>query len=342
MDVKQIFGKHYQRIFTEVIWRSVIAGATVCFGVDMIFLALHWLLEFGTVWMGIAIGVPCGALTAILLYFFKYRLTDRAVARRIDRYGLEERMITMVELSNDDSYIAELQRKDAIDSLAGLSQKNIKFHISTVLTVLATAFLTLSISLTALGILAGAGKIPYGKELIGSGADGSFEVVYSAEVGGWIIGEQRQTVKIGGATVAVRAVAENGFVFVGWSDGNTYPERYEDDVRSDMTFKAVFVKIDDVDSDDDDSDAADDLPYGEVIEESGGGDSNDPNGETPKDDGQGNGSGKWQDRNQFIDGATYYRDYLEFYYQYAMGIFDSDIEIPQEIIEFFEMYFNGI
>ncbi len=342
MDTKQIFGKHHRHLTTEKIWNSVLAGLSVCFGVNTVFLALYWFFAFGKVWLGTAIGIPFGAAFGVFLYLFKYKSTDSALARRIDRYGLEERMITMVELYGDDSYIAKIQRNDAIERLSGFPQKSIKFNISTLFVVFATAFLTLSITFTALGALAKAGKIPYGKQLFSDGAIDGFDVVYAAEQGGYVIGEQKQSVKIGESTSAVRAVAEDGWVFVSWNDGSAYPERSEKDVRCNMTLKAIFKKIGDIEFDDDDSDSADDLPYGEVMQESGGGDSDDPNGETPKDDGQGNGSGKWQDKNQFIDGATYYRDYLEFYYQYAMGIFDSETEIPEEMIEFFEMYFSGI
>ena len=114
-------------------------------------------------------------------------------------------------------------------------------------------------------------------------------------------------------------------------------------VTESRTIKAVFEKIENTLLDDDDSDEADDLPVGSAIEESGGGDSDETGGETPKDDGgNGQGGGKWLDRNQFIDGATYYRDYLEMYYQYSTGLLESDTEIPPEVIEFFEIYFSGI
>ena len=124
-------------------------------------------------------------------------------------------------------------------------------------------------------------------------------------------------------------------------DGETSPERNETGVNSDMLIKAVFEKIESSAPEDDDSDAADDLPVGSVDEESGGDNSDELGGEEVKGDGEGGGA-KWQDKNQFIDGATYYRDYLEFYYQYATGIFDSETDIPPEMIEFFETYFSGI
>ena len=341
MNVKEIFGKHYERLVAEGIIKSALIGTTVALGINTVFAFIYWMLSWGSSWLGL-VGVPVGIAVGIVLYFSRYRLTEKTVARRIDRYGLDERMITMVELTADTSSIAEMQREDAKGRLEALSEKTVKIKVSPALIVVSSVILALCILFTTLSCLAEGGRIPYGKDLISQGADGSFEVVYTTDGGGKIRGEDNQRVGFGESGDFVRAVADDGWMFVFWSDGEKSPERREENVCSDMVIKAVFKKIDDSDADDDDSDAADDLPFGSVSEESGGGDSEDPGGDNIKDDGESNGGGKWQDRNQFIDGATYYRDYLEFYYQYAMGIFDSESDIPPEIIEFFETYFSGI
>jgi len=247
----------------------------------------------------------------------------------------------MVELSGDNSTIAEMQRADAIARLGEVSAKNIKIKLSTLFTVTVSVLLVVSVTFSVLGILAGAGKIPYGKDLFAQGGDGTFEVVYTAGEGGSIRGEAEQSVSFGKSTTAVRAVADDGWMFVRWADGDTSPERWEVNVQSNMQIKAIFEKIDNTAPDEDDKDSADDLPSGDVTQEGGGSNSDELGGEEAKGDGGGGGA-KWQDRNQFIDGATYYRDYLEFYYQYAMGFFDSATDIPPEIIEYFEIYFSGI
>jgi len=343
MDKKQIFGKHYERLAAERLIKSIAAGAIVGFGINTVFAVIYWMLNFGSVWLGAAIGLPAGATVGILLYFLKYRLTEKTLARRIDRSAeLEERMITMVELEGDNSCIAELQRKDAVKNLNALSEKSVKVGISNLLAVTLTALIIISLAFNVLGIMAKNGKMPYGKDMLAQGADGTFEVIYTTDGGGYIRGEAEQEVSYGGSTSYVRAIADDGWKFVSWDDGETSPERNEENVSSNMTFKAVFVKIDGNDPDEDDNDSADDLPEGSAFEEGSGGESDEEGGDNIKEDGEGNGGGKWQDRNQFIDGATYYRDYLEFYYQYAMGIFDSDSDIPPEIIDFFETYFSGI
>lgn len=341
MNVKEILGKHYKRLFAESVLKSIIGGIGVASAINAVSAFLYWMLHLGRLWIGMAAGLLLGGLSVVLLYFFKYRLNEKTAAQHIDRYGLEERMITMTELNGDSSNIAAMQRADAIARLGDLPAKRIKIKVSALLSAIVSALFVTSIFFSVLGVLAGAGKIAYGKDLFAQGGDGTFEVVYTVGEGGSIRGEAEQSVGFGGSTTAVRAIADDGWMFVRWDDGRTSPERWETDVRSNMQIKAVFEKIDHTTPDEDDSDSADDLPVGDVTQEGGGGDSDQLGGEEIKGDGEGGGA-KWQDRNQFIDGATYYRDYLEFYYQYAMGFFDSATDIPPEIIEYFEIYFSGI
>lgn len=343
MNKKQFLNKHHKRLATEGILRAAIVGLLVCFGTNFILAFLYWMFAFGNVWLGMGISLAIGGVFGILIYFLRYRPTEKEVAQRIDRHGFEERMITMLELKDDDSVIAKLQRRDAEQSLADTSAKMIKYRVSKLSVILAAVILALSACLTVLGALAKDGKIPYGKDLLGVGDDGAFDVVYVAKEGGKLLGDDRQSIRSGGNTSAVLAVADDGWIFVGWDDGKSSPERYETNVEENMVISAIFEKIDKHDTEtEDESDAADDTPFGSSSNESGGGDSNEEGGDNPAQGDTGQGGGKWQDKNQFIDGATYYRDYLDLYYQYASAIFGSDSEIPPQIIEFFEIYFSGI
>lgn len=65
-------------------------------------------------------------------------------------------------------------------------------------------------------------------------------VVYLAEEGGSIRGEAIQSVAPGGSTQTVTAVADEGYEFVGWSDGLTTPERTDENVGSDIIVTARF------------------------------------------------------------------------------------------------------
>ncbi len=59
-------------------------------------------------------------------------------------------------------------------------------------------------------------------------------------IGGHIEGEAKQYVKKGGDTTVVKAIAENGYVFAGWSDCMTISERSEKDLQEDFTMTAHF------------------------------------------------------------------------------------------------------
>ena len=343
MNGKQIFDRHYRRLLTEGILKSVICGAAVGFGISFIFSFLYWMLAFGNIWIGIVIGIASGILTGALAYRLRYKPTDKTIARRIDRYGLEERMITMLELERDESYIASLQRSDASDKLGAFDAKSIRYTFPIAALIVAAVSLVFSTGFTTLGALAGADLIPYGIEIINPDSGiGTFKIVYEAKEGGSIFGESEQSVEKGTDTSPVLAVADEGWIFVRWDDGGVSPERFEEGVTESATIKAVFERIDKDADGTDEEDRADDLPFGSANEESGGGDSDQVGGENPDSGDSNQGGGKWQDKNQFIDGATYYRDYLDLYYQYAKNIFESDTDIPEDIIEFFEIYFGGI
>lgn len=343
MNKKHFFDKHYKRLVTEGVLRSAIYGSLAGFGIIFILSLLYWIFALGGILLSIGIGILTGITVGVLLYVFKYAPTDTAVARRIDRQGLEERMITMLELKDDDSFIAGLQRNDATSKLESVPEKSIRYGLSTLSIILSSALLSASICFVCFGFLAKSGKMPYGKDIFASEvSDGTFSVIYESGTGGTIRGESNQRVAEGESTSPVRALASDGWIFIGWDDGEKSPERYENNVTKDVKIKAVFEKIDNNDDSEDETDSADDLPFGSANNESGGGGADEVGGDNPTDGDQGNGDAKWQNKNQFIDGVTYYRDYLDLYYQYAMNIFEGNTDIPPDIIEFFEIYFSGI
>jgi len=67
-----------------------------------------------------------------------------------------------------------------------------------------------------------------------------YTVTYAAGAGGSIDGTSPQTVTYGGAAAQVRAVADAGYHFVRWSDGNTSNPRTDTDVTADLSVTAVF------------------------------------------------------------------------------------------------------
>ena len=71
----------------------------------------------------------------------------------------------------------------------------------------------------------------------------TYTLNYSATEGGRIVGTTTQTVKKGGSGDSVIAIADEGYEFVGWSDGVAAAERTDTNVTEDITVTAQFEEI---------------------------------------------------------------------------------------------------
>ena len=70
----------------------------------------------------------------------------------------------------------------------------------------------------------------------------SFSVEYLTQPGGKIIGSAQQTVPYLSETESVEAIAEDGFMFIGWSDGETSPSR-SDFIQQQLSVTALFERL---------------------------------------------------------------------------------------------------
>lgn len=371
---KRFFEKHHTRLVWEGVWKSAFGGLLIGFGANFISAAFAWLLDFGGVGFAIAMGLLAAVVGGIILYFAKYRPSAEEIARRVDRLGLEERLVTMMELQGDDSYIATLQRENAKQHLRDVASCKLRFRLSRAMIALVVVGALLGGSMTTVVALTEQNMIPPASEIIRPEDPWTnhIAVTFVADEGGEIEGETDQLVLPGEDAMPVVAVADDGWMFVGWDDGGTNPERWEKGVTEEIFLTALFEPVMEGDMEGEESednggggqegDEAEDLPNGgeaNADSENGGegdegnGSGSDSNsdggkGETDeegegKGDGKGQGAGgKWDDSNKFIDGNQYYRDYLEMYYQMAQEIFEETGEIPPELREFFEMYFGSI
>ena len=375
MVKKKFFEKHYSRLIKEGIIKATLYGLMIGFFANFAAALTAWFFDFGGIWFAIGIGAGLGLISGVILYFARFRPTVGQIARRVDRLGLEERMITMMELQEDDSFIATLQRENAKESLKEAGNKKLRLRLPKAALILATVSLLLGGGMTTVVGLAEQEIIPPGSELVNP-EDPLAEYIavsYVAGEGGEIDGETDQLLLPGEDAEPVVAIAEDGWMFVRWDDGGENPARQDRELSLGITFTAIFEEIleggeegeeneNGNQSGGEEGDKAEDLPSGGDAsvesDQSGNGDKGNGSGADAdndggkgesqeqgegKGDGQGLGAGgKWEDSNQFIDGNTYYRDYLDVYYQMAQQIFEENGEIPPEMREFFETYFNGI
>ena len=377
-DNDKIFSLYKKRMTVAAVTSSVCYGLIIGGGVAFIAALLSWLLSYNGVWIAVGTGLGSAIISGILLFFFKFRPNEHSVARRMDTMGLEERTITMYDLQNTDSPIAEIQRRDACDKIQNVSQSQIKtafpvFAAGKVAAVCLGVALCAAIGMTLVTGLTEAGVIP-GPGIVVAEQDRFVTVSYAVQndEGGEIEGEFEQIISPGESTEPVAAVAEDGWIFVRWSDGVLTTERQDTNVEEDKEIFAIFEEIGDGEDEDAD-DPLDNENEGDYDQNAPNPDKNDGagnsgdvgnGGEGESDngsqgdgngtgeggqEGQGHGDGKgegagggWSDSNQIIDGSTDYRDVFDTYYDMAMEIIKNGGELPQELREFIEKYFGSL
>ncbi|MCH5164703.1 MAG: hypothetical protein J1F36_06790, partial [Clostridiales bacterium] len=115
MGSKKLFDKYYSRLAREAMLKAFIIGFIAGFAVNIVIAFVTLFFTDFKLWFVVALGagIIVTAITALLLYFKAFKPTTKKIASRIDSLGLEERLITMTELENDESYIAMRQREDA-------------------------------------------------------------------------------------------------------------------------------------------------------------------------------------------------------------------------------------
>ena len=306
------FKNHESKLKLEAIIKSILCGLAVGFGANFVAALVTWFLPVNGIWISIVALAAVALISAPVFYFARFRPTDVTSARRIDRMGLEERLITMVEYENDDSYIAKLQREDAKRALASVDKKQIRIKISKAIVATVEAFTMLGAGMTTVNALGELGYLPSGDEIVDSVINESTKyvtILYVVEEGGMIDGgDEEQIIVLGTNGDTVTAVADDGYMFDKWSDGVKSPTRTEINVTEDIIITAEFVLVEE------DGDG-----------ESGNGDQGDMPSDRPGDqesqEGEGNGNpsdgppshglqggGKSEPNNQIINGEIYYRD----------------------------------
>lgn len=310
MNAKQLFQKYHKRMVAEGILKATLIGLMAALTVLFVTAAVCWFVGFKGIWLSIVLFVVVLAATAVTVYLVKYRPTTRSIARRVDELGLEERLITMTELEGDDSYIATRQRQDAMEALGKVSADLIKIAVSVALIVGVAIASVCAASTTTVYALYNADVIKSGVELVNPEhveESKSFKVEYVAGKNGSIYGESVQAVYEGEDALAVMAVPDIGYIFVGWSDGVTDAYRVDYAVSGKIKVIANFVQAMDADpdKDKDNNPYPDDLPL-PGDKEKGGNDIPNPNPNPSTD-----GNGRYNENNKYLDGEHNYQDDLD-------------------------------
>ena len=345
MDAKKLFDKYYSRLAWEGILKSLFCGLTIGFGATIIVAGLcAWFdVKLGVLWSVLTLAVVAGGLTP-LFYFKKFKPNAKQVAQRLDRLGLKERMITMMEFQDVDTFIAQKQREDAQVNLHMMAMKTISFAFSKGLIIALALTFVGAASMTTVSGLVDVGVIKPIKEvvetLIPEDPANYITITYGVSAGeGLIEGDDVQIIEKGSNTTEVIAVADDGYAFLQWSDGLTDPARYDLNLEEDITIEAEFVQI---------GDGGEGAGEGEGEGEGQAGEGDEP-GKSPKpsdEEGEPNNgaNGAYEENNLIYDGTKPYKDYLQEFqcYEDAIAWLETAENIPPELREFVQMYFNVI
>ncbi len=375
MENKTLFKKYHKRIASEGILKSLLCGLIAGSVLLLVTALLSWFFGFkGGLWLSIGLFFAGFLATALPLYFIKFRPTAKQIAVRVDALGLEERLLTMLELEGDDSYIAVRQREDAVRAMNSLDSMLVRIVVPALLICLVAVSLVLGFGGgTAVSALYYAGVIPSGMELmeggntlftfkvsygVGTGADTGAIMLWSADTAdtatdpndpfaGLTQFTEPVSVKEGEDAPAVYAVPATGYAFAGWSDGKTDPYRKDTNVSGTINVTAMFVPVgfglEEYQPD---------IYFGKNSDGEPGGDpsdfdSGDPSDAPPPPDGGGEDDGESpgshsSGNQQIVDGNHYYGDEFGNAYADAQDRLGSDSNISEDMQGWVSDYFGSI
>lgn len=340
MDSKQIFQKYYRRLSGEGVLRAFVWGLMAGMLTFAVATFIFWLAGYDPgILIALGIGVVVTAICTVVLYNVAFRPTTEQIARRLDEeLGLEERMVTMLELSKDESYIAMRQREDAQKRLRSAPETKFSRRVSRLSVGLAGGFSGLAVVVSAVFVLSLMNFLPRGNEVFGPGAE-YVNVHYMANDGGTIQGETEQRILVGGKTKAVLAVADEGFMFVQWSDGVKDASRYDEEVKEELFVFPEFIELEfgeDGESGDEPGD-----PGEQEEPENAPGESGDETGDNGDENSDGSNTTS-SESGMIIDGETDYKEVYQQYYELAKQMIASGEEIPEEMKAFIEAYYGSL
>ena len=313
----KLFKEYYSRLAKEGFLKALLGGLIVGASVAFVAAFTFWFVGAKQYWISLILLVASAAAATPIFYYKKFRPSTKAIAKRLDELGLEERMLTMTQLEGDDSYIAMRQREDAIKAMSMLNPKLVKMVIS------ASAFVTLSVTsvcglgMTTVSGLSAEGILPSGKELIAEMFDDDsdadmFDLTYGVqtnskgEAGGVLEGKSSQRVEAGADGETIIAVPEEDWIFVEWSDGVTDAARTDENVSGHIEVYAIFEKMGEDEDDAEDEFVGNDRPM-EFKDGPGNPDSDLPPLPPNPDNNHG---GSYTPADKVLDNATNYKDIL--------------------------------
>lgn len=260
---QSVLKKYVARLKKEAALKALLCALSVSFGVLLVTSLVCWFTEFGGYWIyPVAFAVPFGAAMP-LFYFFVFYPSEKYVAKRLDKLGLDERIMTMIEFENQDSYIMQRQRQDAVNAISKLNSRIVKFALSAALIAIPAVAIPTATAMTTVDALSKAEVIVSGKDLIAELARDktTYELVYRVpdELKGIVLlysascpeGADEITVTVGKGQEGevVKAFAYGApaddyqYVYIRWADGVDDFLRQDASVQGKIIVTPIFENL---------------------------------------------------------------------------------------------------
>lgn len=118
----------YQRKLTkEAVIKSGVFGLIAGFLLMILISVISFATKYNAMWISLSVWAAASVGCTLLLYFTVFKTTAEKTASRMDEMGLDERVITMLELQGTDSVIAQKQRADTQSVLQNVTPQKMKF-----------------------------------------------------------------------------------------------------------------------------------------------------------------------------------------------------------------------
>ena len=208
----------------------------------------------------------------------------------------------------------------------------------------------LGLGMTTVSALSAAQVMP-GPGGIGPGGEEEelkeFEIIYEVQEGeGMIIaagedGGDFQIVLEGEDAFPVLAVPDDGWMFVGWTDGPMDPYRHDQHITESFTVYAIFAEAEE--GDDEGDSGSGDSEGDQSSNQPSSGESNGQSQSNSNGAPNSGAGGRYEPNNQVIDGETYYGgDVFEGAYEDALDKVNQDGNIDGDDRDTIGGYFDNI
>lgn len=348
MIFKNNFQELYKKYLKAAIIKSLVYATLISCSVLFVASFAIWIINAKQYWIALTLfGIL--EIGIFFLFFNIFKPDDKKIAKELDALGLQQRVITMNEFKEDSSLMARIQRQNAIDHIKKVDTKLIKVALPTLVIIFTCIAVLFGAASTTVVALSGEGVIAGGKEIIEDiipAVKKQFEVEYDCDGDGFITGEMFQIVYEGEDATGVLAEAEDGWAFVGWSDGWDNPYRQDKALVEDLKVTAIFMETEEQDGEGEPGEGEPgEGEGGEGEPGESGGDQEGENqpGEDPGEGPGGGEGGKYEPNNQVIDGETYYGDSTyDNAYNDAMENLQQNGEMSDEMKKIIGDYYKNI